>query len=98
MNDVEALVLAYRADSQALAPDASNGYDEASGEADELDALRELGYDELASALMDERWAVACMYAIIATSGLDFGGIDGPLATLFQAREIIEAEVSRSTS
>jgi hypothetical protein len=97
VNDVEALVLAFRADSQALALDTSSGYDEATEDADELDALRELGYDELATALAEERWAVCAMIEIIDASGLGFGGIDGPLVTLLQAREIIDTEVSRST-
>jgi hypothetical protein len=97
MNDVEALVLAYRADSQALALDASCGCDEATDEADELAALRELGYEELAAALAEERWAVCAMLEIIDASGLDFGGIDGPLATLTQARQTIEHEVRRTS-
>ena len=96
MNDFEALVLAYRADSQALALDASRGYDEETDEADELIELRELGYEELAAALTQERWAVCAMIEIIDASGLGFGGIDGPLSTLIQARENIETEVSRA--
>jgi hypothetical protein len=96
MNDVEALVLAYRADSQALALDASRGFDEETDEADELIELRELGYEELAAALTQERWTVCAMIEIIDASGLEFGGIDGPLSTLIQARENIETEVSRA--
>jgi hypothetical protein len=83
MTAIEALVFAYRADSQALALDASREYDEATDEADELGELRELDYDELATALTEERWAVCAMLEIIEASGLDFGGIDGqPRCTL----------------
>ena len=41
---------------------------------------------------MEERWALGTMLAIIATSGLDFGGIDGTVATLAKVRTTIEAE------
>ena len=85
MNDVEALALAYRADSQPLALDASRGYDEETDEADELIELQELGYEEPAAALTQERWA-GCVRPRLRRDRR-------ALCTLIQARETIETEV-----